>query len=96
MQIGSKLYGVKLLKYGVPQGPVLGALHFTICMPPLATIFVKQGVKYQCFADDVKLYISYKKPPIGDTRLKLQQFYSIYLNTLLMADNHLILNVIQP
>ena len=59
VQIGTDTSDERLLRYGVPQGSVLGPLLFTVCMVPMQNILKKYAVEYHKFADDLQIYTSY-------------------------------------
>ena len=50
------------LRYGVPQGSLLGPLFYNLYTKTIEKIATKHGLKIITYADDCQLYISYKTP----------------------------------
>ena len=60
VKVGDKYSETKEIKYGVPQGSVLGPILFTMYMSPLGDIVRKHGMSYHIYADDTQIYLAFE------------------------------------
>ena len=54
VQIGSDTSDERPLRYGVPQGPGLGPLLFTVYTAPMQDVLKRQAVEYHKFAEKIR------------------------------------------
>jgi len=62
VQLGQFSSSVAPLTCGGPQGSVLVPLLFSLYMLTVGLIFMKHGIPFHCFADDVQVYFPLKAP----------------------------------
>ena len=59
MKVNNSRSCCSLMKYGVPQGSVLGPTLFNVYCRPLRRINRKHDIAYHIYADDSQLYVDF-------------------------------------
>ena len=69
VKIGDSFSHTKKIKYGVPQGSVLGPTIFSLYSQDIHKIAIMHECKIHMFADDIQIYTSCEDPQLEMTRL---------------------------
>ena len=73
IKIGDCLSSKADLKFGVPQGSVLGPLLFTLYTTPLSSMIFEHAIPHHLYANDSQLYVSFAS---GDSAAALNGLQS--------------------
>ena len=73
IKLGDCLSSKASLKFGVPQGSVLGPLLFTLYTTPLSSMIFEHAIPHHLYADDSQLYVSFAS---GDSAAALNGLQS--------------------
>ena len=73
IKIGDCLSSKADLKFGVPRGPILGPLLFTLYTTPLSSMIFENAIPHHLYADDSQLYVSFAS---GDSAAALNGLQS--------------------
>ena len=73
IKLGNCLSSRSDLSFGVPQGPVLGPLLFTLYTTPLSSLVSGHAIPHHLYADDSQLYMSFSS---GDSAAALNGLQS--------------------
>ena len=73
IRLGDCLSSKADLKFGVPQGSILGPLLFTLCTTPLSSMIFEHAIPHHLYADDSQLYVSFAS---GDSAAALNGLQS--------------------
>jgi hypothetical protein len=73
VSIGSHSSSLQILTCGVPQGSVLGPVLFNVYTASLGPLLKRHGMRYQLYADDASIYLSFESDRIDDAFMSMSQ-----------------------
>jgi hypothetical protein len=93
VSVGGEMSKMHYLKFGVPQGSIIGPRAFTMYSQPVANIIRQYGIEFHIYADDVQLYLSFNPKIPGDSACAIFKLTSCVKEIhLWMSHNKLKLN----
>jgi hypothetical protein len=76
VKIGNTISIPSKLKFGVPQGSILGPLLFTMYTTPLSQLILKYDVDFHFYADDTQLYLPIDEKSESSSIVKVENCIS--------------------
>ena len=77
-QVNKVLFSDSDVRYGVPQGSILGPLVFLMYITPIGEFLRKVGLRYRMYADDAVLYANMRtnqeETAMEDLKWKVRKF----------------------
>jgi hypothetical protein len=84
--VGGKASEDQDLRYGVPQGSVLGPVLFTTYTQPLHNIL--SGIDFQLYADDSQLYLAFEPRSVISTNSAITTLEECYVSVKTWMNSH--------